>query len=210
FRSLSGRPLLYWPLRSFEKSPSVKQVVLVVSAARLPWARRFLRECRFWKVTAVVAGGRERMDSVLRGFAAVPSSTDVVLFHDAARALVSPGVIERVARSARRTGAALAAWPVPDTVKLGRAPRRGKVLVARTVPRRNLWLAQTPQGFTRAVAEKIFRRSRRNITDDVQWAERAGRSVEIVPGSPENLKVTLPEDFKLCEALLAARKRVSR
>jgi 2-C-methyl-D-erythritol 4-phosphate cytidylyltransferase len=102
-----------------------------------------------------------------------------------------------VARAARRTGAALAAWPVPDTIKASRGKR-----VRRTVPRDGLWLAQTPQGFRRDVADRLFRRPTRSLTDDVQLAERAGVPVELVPASSMNFKVTLPEDFALCRRLL--------
>lgn len=77
------------------------------------------------------------------------------------------------------------------------------MFVERTVPRSGLWLAQTPQGFRADVAKKLFARKRNAaLTDDVQLAERAGRRVELVLGAARNFKVTLPEDFTLCEALL--------
>lgn len=167
------------------------------------WAEKFVRREKFSKVCAVVAGGAERADSVKNGVRACPSGWDVVLIHDAARALVSSDVISKVALAARKTGAALAAWPVPDTLKRARSGPGGAFLVERTVPREGLWLAQTPQGFRRDVAERLFRgASPRGITDDVQLAERAGVPVALVAASPANFKVTLPEDFRLCAALL--------
>jgi 2-C-methyl-D-erythritol 4-phosphate cytidylyltransferase len=202
FKPLLGKPLLYWPLRTFQKTPAVKSVVLVLSRDYLSWAPRFLRREGLAKVSAVVEGGRERADSVRNGARAVPSDASVVLVHDAARALVTPELVERVIRAAEKTGAALAAWPVSDTIKRS----DGGARVRATLPRKDLWLAQTPQGFRRDVARKIFFRRGPALTDDVQWAERAGLPVELVAGSSWNFKVTYPEDFKLCEAILRRRK----
>lgn len=198
FLLLAGKPLLYWSLRAFERTPTVRSIVLVVAPDFIKWAVSFLSRSKGRKPVTVVAGGRERSDSVRNGILACGASADVILIHDAARPLVTPGVISRVAKAARRTGAALAAWPVPDTIKESRGKR-----VRRTVPRDGLWLAQTPQGFRRDVAVRLFRRPTRALTDDVQWAERAGVPVELVSASPMNFKVTLPEDFVLCRRLLA-------
>lgn len=200
FKPILGRPLLYWPLKTFENTPSVKNIVLVLSPDYIDWAPGFLRRHKLRKVAVVAVGGRERADSVRAGVSAVPAGTSVVLVHDAARALVSRDVVERVIRAARRSGAALAAWPVPDTVKLAHAGVRPTV--RKTIPRRGLWLAQTPQGFRAEVAAKLFATNRRSLTDDVQLAEKAGKRVELVLGSARNFKVTVPEDFQVCEALL--------
>lgn len=201
FRLMAGKPLLLLSLKAFEKTPSVSAVVLVVAPDRAAWAGRFIRRERLRKVSAVVAGGKERAESVRNGVRACPPGADVVLIHDAARALVTPDIADRVARAAVRTGAALAAWPVPDTLKMARGGKR--LLVRRTVPRGGLWSAQTPQGFRADLARRLFSRpSPADITDDVQLAERAGLPVELVPASPANFKVTLPEDFRLCAALL--------
>ncbi len=174
----------------------------------MKWTRTFVRRHGFRKVRAVVEGGRERADSVRRGLRAAPKDTSVVLIHDAARPLVSRDVVERVIAAARRTGAALAAWPVPDTLKeskgrraKGKRQKTGRLLVKRTISRHKLWLAQTPQGFRWPLAERLME-SGGSPTDDVQWAERAGHPVEMVLGSPRNFKVTVPEDFKFCEAIL--------
>jgi 2-C-methyl-D-erythritol 4-phosphate cytidylyltransferase len=202
FLPLKGRPLLYWPLRAFERTPAVKAIVLVLAPEHVAWGERFIRTNRLSKVMAVVAGGAERSDSVRKGVAAAPADADVVLVHDAARALVTPDIILKVARAAAKKGAALAAWPLPDTLKEAHPSAKGPFRVKRTVPRAGLWLAQTPQGFRRDVADRLFSRPAPAATDDVQMAERAGLPVELVPAAPSNFKVTLPEDFILCRALL--------
>lgn len=205
FHVLNGRPLLAWPLRTFEKTPGIDEVVLVVAKERVGWARRFVNRSGFKKVAAVVPGGRERADSVRAGLAAVSSKRRVVLIHDAARALVSRDIVERVIVAARRSGAALAARPVADTVKRA-VPKGDRFIVKQTLPRSGLWLAQTPQGFRGEVAHRIAPRLSSHLTDDVQAAERLGIPVEIVLGSARNFKVTVPEDFALCRDLFIRSK----
>jgi 2-C-methyl-D-erythritol 4-phosphate cytidylyltransferase len=206
FENLLGRPLLYWSLLPFEKTPGVREVVLVVAQDRLVWARRFVRRAGLKKVRTILAGGRERADSVRAGLGAVSPEADVVLIHDAARVLVSRDLIERVATAARRTGAALAARPVPDTVKAV-VRKRARFFVKGTVPRAGLWLAQTPQGFRSDVARRIAARLTSSLTDDVQAAERLGIPVEIVPGAAANFKVTVPEDLDLSRVILSQRMK---
>lgn len=200
FELVAGRPLYQWPLRVLERHLAVSAVVVVAPAERVAGVRRAVARAGFRKVSAVVSGGAERLDSVRAGLRALPPSVDLVLVHDAARALVDAGVVARVIAGARRSGAALAAWPVPDTVKES-SSRGGRSWVRRTVPRAGLWLAQTPQGFRRALARTLFETAG-PLTDDVQALERAGRPVELVLGSARNFKVTVREDIALCRALL--------
>jgi 2-C-methyl-D-erythritol 4-phosphate cytidylyltransferase len=134
FLSLNGRPLFHWPLSTFHRVLSVTQVALVVPADRVAWARRYAARHGFKKVSAVVAGGAQRADSVRRGLAALDAQYDVVLIHDSARALVTADIVNRVANAARKTGAALAARPVADTIKTGRE-KGGRFYVKRTIPR---------------------------------------------------------------------------
>lgn len=203
FQPVAGRPLYQWPLRVFERMAAVKAVAIVVPAERAAAVRRAVARAGFRKVTAVVPGGAERLDSVRAGLRALPPAATTVLIHDAARALVDAGVVARVIAGVRRSGAALAAWPVPDTVKEATL-RGGRPWVRRTVPRAGLWLAQTPQGFRRDLARSLFEAAG-PLTDDAQALERSGRPVELVPGSSRNFKVTVPEDIALCRALLRQR-----
>ncbi len=204
FQSLLGHPLLFWPLKVFEKSPFVNHVVIVVPHVYVDWTKSFVRKKKLKKVFSVVSGGSERVDSVKNGFLAAPKESGIILIHDAARALVTCDVIERVVKGVRRTGTALAAWPVPDTLKKAGDSNTKKTQVKCTIPRQDLWLAQTPQGFKRSIAEKVLKK-KGLFTDDVQMAEKAGYPVEIVLGASQNFKVTLPEDFKLCEAILKSQ-----
>jgi 2-C-methyl-D-erythritol 4-phosphate cytidylyltransferase len=203
FLSLGGHPLFYWPLRTFSKVSEISEIVLVVPSRRQKAIESAVRRWRVRKLKTVVAGGETRNESVCRGVQALSPELDVVLIHDAARALVPVSLVREVARAAARYGASLAAVPVGDTLKRG-SP---KGLVKETVSRDGLWAAQTPQAFRMNLAH-WFRSPVKQVTDDVQVFEKSGAKVKLVNGSPMNLKVTVPEDFKLCEAYWRVISRI--
>lgn len=204
FLELLGETLLARSARAFEEAPSVDAIVAVVPAERVAEAARAL--AGFRKVAAVVAGGATRQASVREGLRSAPAGFDgVVLVHDAARALVTAELVETVAAAARARRAAIPAVPVTDTLKRVEADGR----VAETVPRETLFAAQTPQGFDYALLRRAAAEAETAgvaVTDEAMAVERLGLPVFVVPGSPENIKVTLPIDLERAAALLAARK----
>jgi 2-C-methyl-D-erythritol 4-phosphate cytidylyltransferase/2-C-methyl-D-erythritol 2,4-cyclodiphosphate synthase len=154
------------------------------------------------KGARAVAGGASRADSVRNGLAALPPC-EVVLVHDAARPFASGGLVARVAEAAARDGAALAARPVTDTVKRAAGPGEPP-RVAATLDRRELWLAQTPQGFRRDLLERAFAvagPAASTATDECALVEALGAPVTLVPGEPGNFKITSPEDVARARAL---------
>ena len=199
FLPLNGEPLFLRSLRVFLSVPSVREIALVGAPRSLDSLRRRLPRLPARVRLTLVEGGAFRGASVRNGVRALSDKATVVLVHDAARPMITADVVRRVERAARRTGAALAAWPLSDTLKDGRGGRR----VKRTVPRDGLWLAQTPQGFRRGRPLDCLLAPRPDATDDVALAERRGLPVEIVEGSASNIKVTYPHDLKVCRALLA-------
>jgi 2-C-methyl-D-erythritol 4-phosphate cytidylyltransferase len=203
FLRLGRRTILGWSLVAFERSRDIGGVVVVVAREHLGRARRIAR--RFARVTAVVEGGERRQDSVRRGLEALAPGLDPVLVHDAARPLVTPALIAATAAAARRSGAAIAAHAVVDTVKEARAGR-----VVRTLDRGVLWAAETPQAVRRAWLEEGLSRAEREgaiVTDEAMLVERSGRAVRLVASLEPNLKVTTPSDLAVARALLAARRR---
>lgn len=151
----------------------------------------------------VVAGGALRQDSVRAALAALPAAVDVVLVHDAARALVPADVVQRVLDAVR--GGADAVVPVialADTVK--EVGQHGEVL--RTVDRSSLRAVQTPQGFRRSVLEQAHAGGVQAATDDAALVEALDVTVTTVEGSPEALKVTTPMDLAVAEGILARRR----
>lgn len=205
FRPLGGLPLLVHSLRVFESSTVIDAVVLAVPEADLGHCRTHIVDSHgFTKVTQIVAGGRERQDSVRRALAAVDEQVGFVVIHDAVRPFVTEAMIREVIEAARAEGAAIIALPMRDTVKQVGVDR----LIERTIDRKPLWLAQTPQAFRRDWLVEAHRKAEAEgvtATDDAYLMEWMGHPVRVVEGSGENIKVTRPEDLVIGEAILASR-----
>lgn len=195
--SLAGRPLLRWALLSLADCPLVSEIVIAAPPEEETAVRRLAGD--FPQVRAVVPGGEHRQHSVARGLAALSGEVRWVVVHDAARPLVTPGLVEAVIRAAWEAGAALAAVPVADTLKEGRER------VTRTLSREGVWQAQTPQAFRRDWLERAHRQAAREgyvATDDSALLEKYGYPVRLVRGNRLNLKITEPEDLAWAEAWL--------
>jgi 2-C-methyl-D-erythritol 4-phosphate cytidylyltransferase/2-C-methyl-D-erythritol 2,4-cyclodiphosphate synthase len=201
---IGGRPLLAWTLEALASSTLVQRIVLVVAPERVaevraaPWLPP--------AVGAVVAGGSRRQESVAHGVRALRrlggSETDVVLVHDAARPLVTPALVERVATAAAIHGAAIPVVPVTDTLKQVRDGR-----VDATVERDGLAAAQTPQAARMRLFEAAFERfpaeGPATWTDEAGLLEACTIPVHVVPGDPRNVKVTVPDDLARVRSALA-------
>jgi 2-C-methyl-D-erythritol 4-phosphate cytidylyltransferase / 2-C-methyl-D-erythritol 2,4-cyclodiphosphate synthase len=146
-------------------------------------------------------GGARRQDSVANAFDAVSPASEVVLVHDAARPFVSHEVISRAIDAAAAHGAAIVALPVTDTVKQV-TMEDGRRVIAGTVPRESIFLAQTPQAFQRAVlaAAVSLGRGGAEATDEAALAELAGYPVHIVEGDADNVKITTAADLERARA----------
>ena len=150
---------------------------------------------------AVVDGGAERSDSVCNALARLKPEADFVCVHDAARPCLADEWIDRVFHAAEKSGAAIFAMPVANTLK-----RVGQdQVIQETVSRGGLWEAQTPQVFRRDwLVEAYAKRGSFQATDDAQLVERLGRKVTVVAGSPINMKIATREDLRLAEQALKA------
>lgn len=201
--SLGGRSMLAHSVAACAAVPEVDGLVVVVPAERLAEAEAELGACTHGKPLVVVAGGARRQDSVANGAAALPAEASIVLVHDAARPFVSRAVVSAVIAGARDAGAAIAAVPVHDTVK--RVEGEDSLWCAETLPRERIQLAQTPQGFRRAVFDEAVAIGSRaaDATDEATLAERAGHRVRVVAGDPANIKVTTPQDLEAAHLRMA-------
>ena len=208
FLELAGRPLIAHSVEVLERSRDVDSICLVVAAESVPRAQD-LGAARGWKkVSAVVSGGSERQDSVRAGLDAL-TDCEWVLVHDAARPMLTEQLIAAGLAAARRTGAAIAATPVRDTLKRASGPTDYPD-VEGTVDRTGLWAAQTPQVFRAALLREAFGTvgdDAAHLTDDAAVVQAAGHRVSLYPGDAQNVKLTLPEDVALIEALLEWRAR---
>jgi 2-C-methyl-D-erythritol 4-phosphate cytidylyltransferase len=191
---LAGRPLLSWTLESLAPAGFARTVV-TAPPGRLHDFQRVAGAA-----ATVVTGGETRSASVRAGFAALSAGPeDVVAVHDAARPLVTAEEAGQVVAAAERRGAAIAAIPVVDTIKLVHESR-----IVRTVDRSALWAAATPQAF-RARVLGLALESGRDATDEAALCEDLGIPVEAVAISRLGFKVTTPADLELAEAVLRAR-----
>jgi 2-C-methyl-D-erythritol 4-phosphate cytidylyltransferase len=204
FVDLGGKPLVYHALSVFEGCSLIGSVVLVVPPETEAEVKTEIVDAwSFSKVDAVVPGGENRGESVYRGLMAIAGETGTVLVHDGARPFVSEEIIQRVIEAVNESGAAVPGIPSADTLKRV----EGGVTVA-TLDRARIQQIQTPQGFLLQLIRQAYERAMdedETATDDAALVERLGSSVRVVPGSPDNFKVTTPEGLRLARALLAAR-----
>ncbi|NCP31874.1 MAG: 2-C-methyl-D-erythritol 4-phosphate cytidylyltransferase [Armatimonadetes bacterium] len=205
FAPLLDRPLLAWTLQTLVACPEIDEIILVSRVDRLAKVEALVSDYGGAQVSRVVPGGEERLDSVLCGVRALSPDADYVVIHDGARPLCPEAVFARTFAAARAHGAAIAAIRATDTVKQATADD----WIERTLERRHLWLAQTPQIFERSLFERACEAAHAGgvaATDDAALVERLGHPVRLVEGSRLNLKVTLPQDFAIAEALLRLRQ----
>jgi 2-C-methyl-D-erythritol 4-phosphate cytidylyltransferase len=196
-RDLAGEPLLVHAVRGLRGAPSVGPIVVAAPPTEVGRVEQLLAAYD----VVVVPGGDERQDSVRLALAALDPGVDLVLVHDAARALTPVAVVEAVVAALRAgADAVVPVLPVSDTVKRVAGDR---VLV--TVDRSDLRVVQTPQGFRREVLAAAHAQAGPAASDDAALVERLGRPVVTVPGSEEAFKVTRPFDLAMAEAVLRDR-----
>jgi 2-C-methyl-D-erythritol 4-phosphate cytidylyltransferase len=192
---LAGRPVIAHVLKAFDQCQSIDNIVLVVNAKSQKDCEQLL--VGLSKPIEVCIGGKRRQDSVAAGLKLIKDS-DWVVIHDGARPLVTKELIEAGLVAAKETGAAVAAVPVTDTIKVADEDR----IVMGTPPRQNLWAVQTPQVFGFDIITKAYRQAQGEATDDASLVERAGYRVKLYPGSYDNIKITRPSDLLIAGALL--------
>jgi len=209
FAELDGRAVWLRAVEPFINRDDVAQTIVVIAPEdRELFERRFRASVAFLNIR-VIDGGAERTDSVARALEVVEPACEFIAVHDAARPCLTGDLIDAVFAAAQAHGAALLAIPVADTVK--RVGPDG--LTTETLPRGDLYLAQTPQVFRRDVLVRAYaNRSRLGaaVTDDTQLVEALGQRCAVVAGSPLNLKITTAADLRLASAVLQALPKPKR
>jgi len=203
FIEIAGAPIIIHTLRRFEECPEIGGVVVALPAGEIESFKERVRADGLEKPLRLVGGGRERSDSILNALEVVVDwQPEVVAVHDAVRPFIAPAQIAAVLRRAAEVGAAILAVPVTDTIKEVEAG-----MIERTLERRKLYRAQTPQAFRYELLLRANAEARaaglppEAMTDDALLVERLGLPVAIVEGSARNLKITTPEDLILAEKL---------
>ena len=198
FAAIHGVPLIVHTLTRLASCAAVSRIVLVVAEESVARAAGLARRHSIGKIAAVCAGGPRRQDSVLAGLAALGPCRWVAV-HDGARPCVSPDLMARALAAAQLWGAAVAAVPVKDTIKVVAADG----VITATPERATLWAAQTPQVFDYHRLLAAHCAAAAEYTDDAALMAAAGHTVRVFPGAYENLKVTTPDDLALASHLLA-------
>ncbi len=202
---LAGVPLLARALQALWASECLDGLILVVPPGHEERCRREILDPFGISVNAVVPGGEDRQASVYAGLLHTRAETDLILVHDGARPFVTSPVVRAAVSAAAESGGAVVAVPVTDTIKV--ADRDGWLV--ETPERGRLWAAQTPQVFRAGLfreAHTLALRDGFRTTDDSALVERLGHPVRLVPGSPENLKITTTADLLLADRILRARE----
>lgn len=205
FATIDGRAVWLRTAEHFVTRPEVKQTLVVVAAEDMElFKRRFAANVMFLNIQ-IVEGGKERFESVANALAKLVDEVALVAVHDAVRPCLPSVLIDNVFAAAAKHGAALPALPVADTLKRVKPD----LLVESTLSREGLWQVQTPQVFRREWLVEAYQKRKQlpgPITDDAQLVEALGHPVQVIRGSPYNIKITTGEDLGMAELFVKHRK----
>ena len=199
---LAGRPLLVHSLTLFEDCNLINKIILVVPEDDFDYCRNNILPMLKRKIN-LVAGGKERQDSVYNGLIAVGENNGIVIIHDGVRPFANKEMLESSIKGAKKHGACIVGVPIQDTLK------KISILnnIEKTIERNNIWLAQTPQAFRYEIIRKAHENAKLKKytgTDDAFLVEQIGSPVKIVKGNKNNIKITTREDLRLARLMLHA------
>ena len=201
FLPLRGKEILAHTVEKFEHAENIRDIVLVTGQDSLQDVQDMAQEYGWQKIISVVAGGKERQDSVWNGLLAVSEDTEIVLIHDGVRPFVTEDILNLSIETAVEMGGCVAGVPAKDTIKVCNSEN----IAVDTPDRSTLWQVQTPQTFQKERIVKAYKQAKDAGfigTDDASLAENSGYSVKVIMGSYRNIKITTQEDLLIGEAFL--------
>lgn len=205
FYKIKGKPLIFYTISAFEKHPQINKIILVSQKSDFKKLSLLIKNYKFKKIKATVEGRKTRQNSAFNGLEMAEilgaKSGDLILFHNTANPLISKKEITKVIKAAKKYKAALVGQLAKDTIK----EINKNDFVVKTLDRKRIFLAQTPQVIEYSLAKKAFEKANRENfrgTDDVSLVEKLGKKVKIVPGNPKNIKVTYLQDLEFIESQL--------
>ena len=201
FLEVAGRPVVGHALQRFGEAAGIHEIIVVAREDQQDAFEELLRALRLNKPFRIVAGGKERQDSVWNGLEALSAQCELVAIHDGARPCTSAGTIAATLEAARLHGAAVAAQRVTDTIKQS----DDGLTIAQHLDRARLWSVQTPQTFRVEVIRRALAAVRARgstVTDDTAACEAIGQPVQLVESTAPNPKVTVPADLAYVGMLL--------
>jgi 2-C-methyl-D-erythritol 4-phosphate cytidylyltransferase len=202
-----SQPIIGWTLKAVEAAHQIKWIGIISQPNDWDDLTAILADLKLTKPVELIEGGSTRQESVYNGLQALPDSAEKVLIHDGARCLATPNLLDRCADAIGKCSGLVAAIPVKDTIKV--VDENG--IIRSTPERRQLWAAQTPQGFDVKMLRHCHAEGVRQsweVTDDAALFEKCGYEVRIVEGEETNLKVTTPQDLAIAEFILKNRREI--
>ena len=204
FYKIKGKPLIFYTISAFEKSREIEKIILVTKKSVLKKLSCMVEKYKFKKVPIIIEGGKTRQESSFKAQETAENflgakANDIILFHNGCNPLVSKKEIQQVIMAAKKHGAAIVAQKAKDTIK--KADKNKFIL--ETIPRENIYLAQTPQAIKFDIVKRAFKKAKKenfNGTDDASLVERLGIKIKIIEAGWKNIKVTVPEDFKFIKS----------
>lgn len=206
FLELAGKEVIFHTMYAFERNDRIDEIVMVTGKNDITQCEDIIKRYGFYKIKAVIEGGKTRQKSVLNGLKVADG--DIVLIHDGARALVNDEEIDNVIDDCIEFGAAAAGVPCKDTLK----SIDDDGFIQSTVDREKTYMIQTPQAFKRETILKMHQIAESDnftATDDCMIAERYGLKIKISEGSYDNIKLTTPEDMIIGERILRKRVKIN-
>ncbi len=202
FLILGGKPIVVHTIQRFQDSDLIDKIYLIVPENRVEYCKEeIVIKYGLSRVTEIVAGGKERQDSVYNGLKRVNADTDLIMIHDSVRPFFPDRIIRESIEAAQRYGSVVVAVPEKDTIK----EISDDMIVLKTIARERLWRIQTPQTFCREVIISAFKKAIEEGycgTDESSLVERAGLQIRVIIGSYLNIKITDPEDILLGEMIM--------
>jgi 2-C-methyl-D-erythritol 4-phosphate cytidylyltransferase len=204
YLDINGQPLIVYTLQALARVSRIAKIIVVLSPEDQHWRGLVANDSSTWaalsaRVETINVGGKSRRDSVLNGLNAIEKTDAWIMVHDAARPCIRSELVEQFIDELENDSiGGLLALPLSDTIKLD----DGNLRVAKTLPRENIWRAQTPQMFKFDLLKKALTASP-NATDEAEAIEATGHQPKLVMGDSANLKVTYAADLKLAKMLLS-------
>ncbi|MDD5772474.1 MAG: 2-C-methyl-D-erythritol 4-phosphate cytidylyltransferase [bacterium] len=200
---LNKKPILAYTLSIFQNSPLISEIILAVPKDDIKFSKNnIVIKYKFNKVKKIVAGGKTRQISVSNGLNVCDPKSEYILVHDAVRPFFDKMLLPELIKEVKKYKAVVTAVPARDTIKIASPDK----IIIKTPPRKDIYLAQTPQIFSHELIKKAYQKAFKEKfagTDDSNLVERTGKKVKIFIGNEENIKITTLNDLEIAEILAA-------
>ncbi len=205
FINIIDRPVLAYTLEAFETCELINEIIVVTREEDIILCKEIVDISELTKVSKIVAGGKERQESVYKGLQEIDHQATIVSIHDGARPLILPEHIEDSIKAVTKYDAVAVGVKVKDTIKVVDREQN----ITSTLDRDMLWAVQTPQTFRAELIKDAHKKAidgNIQATDDCMLVEQMGIKVKLIEGSYDNIKITTPEDILFAEAIIEGKE----